>query len=310
MKKLKFATLVFAVGTSVLLVIFEILFYLNIISISPFQGLLKVTGCLQENNDSSFIEFCDIGQGDCTIVKSADSNMVIDFGSADDSDELYYHLKSLGIKELNLAVVTHYHEDHLGGLCDLLERMTVKNILINSSFAEDCDKEVVTRFKSLVEEREVRLIEPQIGTAAMIGRSKIEVLSFLNNADEENERSVCLKVTLSNMSVVFTGDSQWEAETALLERGISLKADILKLGHHGSSTSSSEKLINAVNPSAVVVSCGYNNFYNHPANIVLERVKTKGIKLYRTDLDGNITVTPEEGGFSVSTDRGNKNDNT
>ena len=131
MKKLKKVALFLVVGVSVVLVVLELLFHLHITKASAFHSLLKATNCLQENDVSSFIEFCDIGQGDCTIIKSGKGNMVIDFGSADDSDELYFHLKDLGIKELDLAVVTHYHEDHLGGLCDLLERMTVKNILLS-----------------------------------------------------------------------------------------------------------------------------------------------------------------------------------
>lgn len=304
MKKLKNIAVIFAIGFSVLLVVFELLFSLNITSFSAFKSLLKATDCLQENSDSSFIEFCDIGQGDCTIIKSGDSNIVIDFGSADDSDKLYFHLKDIGIKELDLAIVTHYHEDHLGGLCDLLERMTVKSVLINSSFAEDCDESTVIRFKELSAQKNVRIVEPEIGVITNVGQSKIEVLSILKEATEENERSVCLKATFSNMSVVFTGDSQWEAETALLERGFSLKADILKLGHHGSSTSTSEKLLDAVDPSVVVASCGYNNSYNHPSQVVVDRIKSKGITLYRTDLDGNITVTTNKNNFFVTTDRG------
>ena len=310
MEKLKRVALILVIGVSVSLVVFELLFCLNLTNFSGFNSLLKATGCLQEDTDSSFIEFCDIGQGDCTIIKSGDSNIVIDFGSADDSDELYFHLKDLGIKELDLAVVTHYHQDHLGGLCDLLERMTVKNILINSSFAKDYDESAVTRFKELVSQKGVKVVEPNVGTIANVGQSKIEVLSVLKDASEENERSVCLKLTHYSLSVIFTGDSEQEAESALLESGIPLKADILKLGHHGSSTSSSEKLLDAADPSVVIASCGYNNLYNHPSKEVLDRIKNKGITLYRTDLDGNITVTVKEKNFLVTTDRGKENDNT
>lgn len=296
-----------AVIASAFLIIVETGFYSGAIGFSPSNSIVKLFGIPAADTKSEFIEFCDVGQGDCTIIKSGERCAVIDFGPADDADSLYWHLKELGIAGIDFALVTHYHEDHLGGLCDIIERMPVENIIISEDFAEDCDRDTADRFYELVETNNPKIIRPEIGMKISVGNAQLEALFQSTLAKEENNRSIAFKLKFYNTAVLFTGDAESEAEEALINSGADITADILKLGHHGSSTSTGEKLLKAVNPFVAVASCGYNNYYNHPSQEVLERLCAESIKYYRTDLDGNIKVSFSKTDIYITTERQEKN---
>lgn len=296
-----------AAVVSALLIIIEVGFYSGAIGFSPSNSIAELFGISAKDAKSEFIEFYDIGQGDCTIIKSGDKCAVIDFGSADDADALYWHLRSLGISRIDYALVTHYHEDHLGGLCDVMERMPVEKIIISEDFAEDCDRDTADRFYELVKTNNPKIIRPEIGMSVSVGNAQLKIIYQNPLAEAENNRSVILKLEFYGTTFLFTGDSEAESEEALINSGADITADILKLGHHGSSTSTGENLLKAVNPGIAVISCGYNNYYNHPSDTVLERLMAYNVEYYRTDLDGNITLSFKDNVFYITTERQEKN---
>lgn len=302
-KHFKKAATLFLSAVSVFLIIAEVTYWLGVSAFSPSKFVSDAFGASACGNESEFVEFFNVGQGDCTIIKSGDECAVIDFGLPDDSDALYWHLRELGITKIDFALVSHYHEDHLGGLCDVMEKITVKNIMISSEFAEDCDKETLDRFNDVLNQSESEIILPKIGTAVQVGNACIKIIYHNTSADEENNRSVIARMEFNGVAFLFTGDIETKVEKELINSDALISSDVLKVSHHGSSSSTCEDFIKEVNPTVAVFSCGYNNLYNHPSNKTVERLKSAGVTYYRTDIDGNIRVNFGENGFHISTER-------
>lgn len=303
-KQISFYIVVFLVALSI---VFEIAYHYNAVDFSPSKYIENIFSASSENSESEFIRFSDVGQGDCTIIKSKDKCAIIDFGGENASDKLYWELKSLGISKIDFAIVTHWHSDHLGGLCDVMEKMSVNNIVISETFADDCDFDTVNRFYSLLKTTDTKIINPETGMKTTVGSSVITVIYQNKTADKENNRSLITKVDFHNVSVMIMGDAETETEKGLINSGVDISADILKLGHHGSNTSTGIRLLEAISPDIAIVSCGYNNLYNHPSDKTVDRLISSGIKYYRTDFDGGITVKFNDNNFSVTTERQEEN---
>lgn len=260
----------------------------GIISFSPSRAFIEL--CFKrEQPQYDYVEFLDVGQGDCTIIKSENAVAVIDFGVEDDADKIYKSLLRKGIKEIDLAVITHHHRDHMGGFIRLAKKIKIKSLIINNNSADDGEKELYKEIISLAKSRKINLILPTEGECFEIGGATLKILSFNSLAEDENNRSVISMVDICGKSILFTGDCDDESEFNLAQK-CSVKCDVLKMGHHGSKNSSSSEFLKAANPEIAVASCGYDNGYNHPAATTLARFDEQGITVYRTDLDQSIRI--------------------
>jgi beta-lactamase superfamily II metal-dependent hydrolase len=260
-----------------------------------------------KQNNRDFVEFFNIGQGDCTLIKSQGSAVLIDCGIESDNNKIYNNLLKRDVKSLELAVITHHHKDHMGDFLNLAENMKIKRLVISDSSAEDSDNELYKRIIEVANKNGTEIITPKAGSVFKFGSATLKILSVNNSASEENDRSVVMMANIGDKNILFTGDLGAEAEQALLQK-INLKCDILKLGHHGSANSSYTEFLRAASPKFAIVSCGYDNLYNHPADDALQRTNQQGIKVLRTDLDRNIRVdfNLQNKTFNVTTERGVK----
>lgn len=246
--------------------------------------------------DSSFaVHFIDVGQADCALVMCDGVYMLIDGGNAEDSDLVFSYLKKHGIDHLDYLVATHAHEDHIGGLSGAAYAATVGTAL--SPVTEGSTKVFKNLVKSL-EQQNVSLTIPQPGDSFPLGSAQVRVLGPVKAYEEVNDTSIVLSVTYGQTDFLFTGDMEAAAEADLVESGADLSATVLKVGHHGSSSSTSYRFLREVLPDYAVISVGAGNKYGHPNEEVLSRLADAEATVYRTDLCGTIIV--ESDGSSVT----------
>lgn len=252
---------------------------------------VSVKDILGDQGDKGDLEvhFIDVGQGDSTLIKCNGSNILIDGGKRSSKDIVLEYLNNEGIKKLNYVVATHPHEDHIGGLAHVIENIEVEEVIM---------PEVTTNtkvFEALIDTIGAKGLEI---TGAKSGNKyeldKGEFLILAPNSEKYsnlNNYSVAIKLEFGNKSFIFTGDAEVLSEKEIIEaHGHILKSDVLKVGHHGSNTSTMDEFLDSVKPDHAVISVGENNTYQHPHKEVLDKLEKRSINVYRTDLQGNILV--------------------
>lgn len=239
---------------------------------------------IESKNEQLKVYFLDVGQADSIYINLGDYNMLIDAGNNEDGPKLVTYLKSLGVEEFNYVVATHPHEDHIGGMDDI-----INNFKIDEFYMPDAITTTKT-FEDVLDalnNKNMKYSTPTISSKFEMGDASFKVLYTDNNQNNLNDTSIVLKLTYGETSFLFMGDASSKVEKKLLTEDI--KSDVLKLGHHGSSYSTSNEFLNKVNPSYAIISVGKNNIYNHPTKLTLD--KLKNITVYRTDNDGTIIAT-------------------
>ena len=236
-----------------------------------------------------FVDFVDVGQGDCTLIRTADAVILIDAGEAGTADTVVSYLKEKGIKNIDCCIATHPHSDHIGALYRIFEEFSVDTVLL-PDIPDELIPTTSTYEKFLDGLENVKNIIPAgAGDNFDFGSLGIDILGPVKEYDDLNQMSLVSKVSFGNTSVMLTGDAETPAETDMLKkRNVDYSADILKVGHHGSKTSTSEKWLKAVHPQFAVVSCGLDNDYGHPHKSIVNRLENFGVEYYRTDLEGHI----------------------
>lgn len=236
-----------------------------------------------------FVDFVDVGQGDCTLIRTADAVILVDAGEAGTADTVVSYLKEKGIKNIDCCIATHPHSDHIGALYRIFEEFSVDTVLL-PDIPDELIPTTSTYEKFLDGLENVKNIIPAgTGDNFDFGSLNLDILGPVKEYDDLNQMSLVSKVSFGNTSVMLTGDIETPAETDMLKkRNVDYSADILKVGHHGSKTSTSEKWLKAVHPQFAVVSCGLDNDYGHPHKNIINRLEDFGVEYYRTDLEGHI----------------------
>jgi beta-lactamase superfamily II metal-dependent hydrolase len=249
------------------------------------------------------VSFLDVGQGDAELLQFNGHSVLIDGSTQDMGSRLECYLNEYGVKDIDLVVATHPHEDHIGGLPTILNDFTVGQILDSG---QEHTAPSFDTYLNLIDRKNISFAVAERGQKIDLDPGlKIEVLSppvahFINNL---NENSVVLKVTYNKVSFLFMSDAGADAEDSLLASGYNLDADVLKIGHHGSNSGSSRAFLKAVTPAVSVIEVGAGNDYGHPTSKTLAALERTGSAIYRTDLDGNIVVTTDGEGITVTTGR-------
>lgn len=243
-----------------------------------------------DENSQMEVHFLDMGQSDSTLIVCDGHAMLIDTGDGDQGTKIQLYLSKHGIKKLDYLVLTHPDADHIGGADVVITKFD-----IDSVFMSDYEKTTRT-YKDLLEAlkyKNHKWILPEVGNTYSLGSAEITIAGPIYQYDDPNNSSIVLKVGHGNNTFLFTGDAEEEAEEALLEGYIDLEADVLKVGHHGSKTSSTEEFLDAVNPESAVISCGIDNSYGFPHARTLNNLRARGINVYRTDNQGTIVATSD-----------------
>lgn len=245
------------------------------------------------------IQFIDVGQADAALISCDNHYMLIDGGNRDDSSRIYSVLQAAGINHLDIVVGSHAHEDHIGGLPGAFQAADADLVL---SPVTEYDSKVFETFKSKAAEKGSGLTVPPTGSTYALGSATVKILG-LNGGEDTNDTSIILKITYGETSFLFTGDAEYDGEHAVLDRGADLSATVLKVGHHGSDTSTCYPFLRTVMPQYAVISVGAGNSYGHPADDTLSKLRDAGVEVFRTDLQGDIFCSSDGKTVSFETQK-------
>ncbi len=245
----------------------------------------------QEMSAACEFHFIDVGQGDSTLILTQDAAVLIDAGPTDAGEETVRYIRNY-TDSIDYMILTHPHEDHIGGAVKIINNLKVKNVIMT-----DASNDVVTfsRLIGVIEDSGVRVLQAQPGNTYGADGINLQILAPLADFDDFNEYSVVTRVEYKDVSMIVPGDAETRSEKLMLEtyQQGELDADILKLGHHGSRTSSTPAFLAAVSPKWSIASCGLNNSYGHPHQQTLERTAELGIPVLRTDEMGSIVFATD-----------------
>lgn len=232
------------------------------------------------------VHFLGIGQGDCILIQQGHHSILIDAGYRMNGKSIVKYIKNHGIDRFDYIIVTHPHPDHIGGLTDILRAFEVDKLIMPCiEYTRNNYREVM----HAIYEKQIDMIYPIPGNCYNFGSGHFEILA--PNSREYarlNNYSVVIKLIFGNTSFLFTGDAEKLSEYEMLMARLDVRADVLKIGHHGSSTSSSLQFLRAVSPEHAVLSTGRRSFYGHPDKLTLDNLYSIGTNVYRTDKSGNI----------------------
>lgn len=251
--------------------------------------------------DADFIKFVDVGQGDCAIIYSNGYCAVVDVGEPEEATTVNKALKDYGIVDIDALIISHLHSDHVGALPEIAELYPIQNLFMPQIY----NKSIITAKigKETAVQNGAAFYEVDRGINFQIGEFEITILSDYDGNLEENDRSVFVMAEIDNTKILFTGDAETKTENKLLEDNINIDCDILKVSHHGSNTSSSERFLSEATPDYAVISVGKGNSYSHPHTETLKSLKKCGAKILRTDNNGDITFDFTDDNIELKTEK-------
>ncbi len=239
-------------------------------------------------NDGNLRVYClDVGQGDCILVVNNNKTMLIDASTNQMGTKIVDYLRKLGITKIDYLIGTHPHEDHIGGIDNVISSFVIDKFYMPKRQANTKTFEDVLDAAS---KKKLKISTPSVGDKFNVGDAECEVMSVSNDAENVNNCSIVIQMTYDGVKYLFTGDMESDMEAARSWNQV----DILKVGHHGSKTSSSKKFLDQTKPKIALISCGEGNDYGHPHDVAVKRIEKIGAKIYRTDKDKTIMVLQEK----------------
>jgi len=265
--------------TMVLVLTFALIYNLIFVGSDPFMP----------GDNEIIVAFLDVGQGDSILIRSRDHAILIDGGDINRNEPVLGYLRRAGISRLDYVIATHPHRDHIGGLITVLGRVEVGLILMPDVVHTT---DTFENFIAVIENNQIPAHAPTPGENFRAGIINFTVLAPVEGfaGSNLNDASIVLRLDHGGTSFLFTGDAEAGSERAMLASGQDLRADVIKIGHHGSRTSTSDMFLDGVQPMAAVITVGGGNRFGHPHGEVLARLEYRGIVVYRTDEMGTIVM--------------------
>lgn len=244
------------------------------------------------------VHYIDVGQGDAILIQQGENAMLIDAGGNSNGPQVVSYIKGQGITRLEYVIGTHPHEDHIGGLDNVINSFEIgKVILPDIIHTTKTFEDVLVAIQS----KGLKITKAVAGNTYTLGSAAVEIVGPISfSKDDLNNASVVCRIDYGSNSFLFTGDAEKESESKIQAAGYDISADVLKVGHHGSDTSSSEAFLVKVQPKHAVIMVGTGNTYGHPTAATLERLGGLGVNVYRTDLSGTIVITSDGSNISVN----------
>ncbi len=240
------------------------------------------------------VHFLDVGHGDSTVVVCGEHAMMIDCGDDTQGTKLQNYLTKHGVKKLEYLVLTHPDKDHIGGAPVIITKFSPGKVFQSDYYK---DNRTAERLRETLQYERIDAVTPEVGAEYQLGEAYFTILAPNRDYEESNDSSIALLLHFGENTFLFTGDAEKEAEADMRENsavsGLSLKADVYQVGHHGSKSSSKKKFLEAVSPEFAVISCDYQGEYGHPHAEVLNRLREAGIQVFRTDEQGTIVAVSD-----------------
>ena len=241
------------------------------------------------------LHMIDVGQADCFLFVKGDKVALVDCGTRSTGKDAVEYIKSLGITRLDYVFGTHPHDDHMGGMYDIITNFEVGKIIIPQVKEGQVTTNWYIKLMKQIVDGNYEVEYSKTGNEYFLGDAKIQIVwqSELEQ-DNVNNYSDIIKVSFGDMDVLMTGDAETEIEEEVLRSGVQIDAEILKVGHHGSDTSSSDEFLDEIDPDYGLISCKVGNKYEHPTKNTMEKLQQREVEVYRTDECGTViaTITP------------------
>lgn len=268
---------------------------------------LLLTACVSQPpkqaasvSDDLEIHYIDVGQADCIFLRCGGQTMLIDGGNVEDSDLVVSYLLEQDVTKLDYVVNTHAHEDHVGGLPGVMAVFEAGTVWCPvTEYSSSCFED----FAHYADQQYLELVLPEPGSTHTLGEAEVTVLGPVRDYEQTNDTSIVLRVDHGENSFLFTGDAETTSEKDILEYGMDVSATVLKVGHHGSDTSTSYLWLREVAPEYAVIQVGEGNSYGHPHEEVMSRLRDAGVTVYRTDLQGHIVCVSDGETVSFTTNK-------
>lgn len=288
-----------AIPATFLIVAFALV--LTVLDMTGIFSVRKIGGESAVPVGDAVIQVIDCGQGDSILIQLSDKTVLIDGTTGKDAGKVLAYLDKQGVKKLDLVIATHAHEDHIGGLDDVLRAFPVEQVIMTKLTGSLVPTtKAYENFLMAVKENGCRVTPAKPGDEYVIGDGKFTILGPLGTPKDLNNTSVVVKLDVGAGTALFMGDAEKEQEDLLEKEWYSAiqNIDVLKVGHHGSSTSSSDDFLRLVKPKYAAISCGKGNDYGHPDADVLKNLKKYDVTVGRTDTDGTLVYRLTSSGFS------------
>lgn len=240
------------------------------------------------------VHFLDVGHGDSTVVLCGEHAMMIDCGDDTQGTRLQNYLTKHGVKKLDYLVLTHPDKDHIGGAPVIITKFSPGQVFQSGYYK---DNKTAEKLRQTLKYERIEAVTPKVGEKYQLGEAYFTILAPVRSYEESNDSSIALLLHFGENTFLFTGDAEEEAETDMTENSevsaLSLKADVYQVGHHGSRSSSKKKFLEAVSPEFAVISCEYQGEHGHPHAEVLNRLRERGVQVFRTDEQGTIVAVSD-----------------
>ena len=251
------------------------------------------------------VHMIDCGQGDSFLFEQNGKFGLIDCGTRSGGQAVVVYLQKLGVSKLQFVVGTHPHDDHMGGMYDVLSNFNCKTVYIPKVEEGLVTTQWYMKLMKKIKDDNIKVVNPKVNSKFKLGDAVFRVVGQLSPEEvgnNINNYSIVIKVSFGEMDILMTGDAETKVEEQILANSkISLDCEVLKLGHHGSDTSTEEKFLEEVDPDYGLISCEVDNKYEHPSTETMKKLKKHKVKVYRTDEQGDIVMTVT--GDSISFDK-------
>ena len=238
------------------------------------------------------VHYIDVGQGDATLIKCGSHAMLIDGGNNNKGTTVQLYLKKQGVESLDYVIGTHPDADHIGGLDVIVYKYNCDTVIM-----PDYEKDTKTyqELVDVIHDKNMKITYPVVGEQYALGEAKFTIIAPNSNSygGNANDYSVAILLEYGKNRFLFTGDAEETSEAEMLTNGIDISADVYKVAHHGSRSASTQEFLNAVHPKYAVISCGEGNSYGHPHAEVLNRLRSMGVEVFRTDEQGSIIASSD-----------------
>lgn len=250
-----------------------------------------------------FVKIMDVGQADAALIYSNGCSAVIDAGLTSSADDISADLKGADIKDIDALLITHLHMDHAGALAKIAMSFPIDNLIIPNRDSSAEAMPTVNEAEKRVVAEKGKVFTATEGMNFNIGEFEVTLLAYFPDATKENDRSIITMAKIGNRKFLFTGDAEKATEADVLAEKLNIDCDVLKVGHHGSNSSSTAAFLKAASPKYAAISVGKDNMYSHPSNKTIVALKNCGAEVYRTDKNGDISFYVENGNIRVETEK-------
>lgn len=256
------------------------------------SGRGSTEAAFQEGKGTLEVHFLDVGQGDATLIRQGEHAMLIDGGDNSKGTTVQAYLQSQGIEHLDYVIGTHPDADHVGGLDVVLYKFSWNQVILPEA---EKDTKTYQDVLKVIQDKNQPITRPAVGDTYLLGMAEFTVIAPVEEdyGDSWNDYSVGIRLSFGENCFVFTGDAEEAAEEDMLESGMDLSADVLKIAHHGSDTANTPEFLGEVQPEFAVISCGEGNRYGHPRAEVMNNLRGMGIKVFRTDEQGTVVAVSD-----------------